>query len=200
METFIELSIKPFENLLLGYLFCFAGIFRPLQTTSNHFRPLQTTSDHFRPLQTTSINHFKPLQVPNAASTNHFKPLQPTSNEMLGVIKGSIIIYIRRPPLLAGQDMSENAEPRSPTRTSANSRSVQEDSPDKRLALSSTAPANSSSAPSRPALSSTAPVGGCSAPKGGNLSFFFMLFNFLAKFTKHGQKKIKKSFSKNKNL
>ena len=58
------------------------------------FRPLQTTSDNFRPLQTTSINHVEPLQVPNAASTHHFKPLQPSSNEMLGVIKGSIIIYI----------------------------------------------------------------------------------------------------------
>ena len=75
--------MNPFENLLFWHFF-FAGI----------FRPLQTTSDHFRPLQTTSINHFKPLQVPNAASTNHFKPLQTTSNEVLGVIKGSIIIYL----------------------------------------------------------------------------------------------------------
>ena len=32
----------------------FAGIFRPLQTTSNHFRSLQTASNHFnQPLQTT---------------------------------------------------------------------------------------------------------------------------------------------------
>ena len=51
-------------------------------------------SDHFRPLQTTSISLVKLLQVPKAASTNHFKPLQLNSDEMLGIIKGSIIVYM----------------------------------------------------------------------------------------------------------
>ena len=59
------------------------------------FRPLQTTSNQFRPLQTTSINHFKPFQVPNAASTNHFEPIQSPSNEFLGLVQGYITIHIK---------------------------------------------------------------------------------------------------------
>ena len=78
--------------------------------TAGIFRPLQSTSSHFRPLETTSINHFKPLLVPNPASINHFKPLQPTSNEMLEVIKGSITIYILHKE---GASRSHCAEPAS---------------------------------------------------------------------------------------